>query len=237
MTCWKGETLRFDGRIDEGEYADALQFRWNADWTEAMKQEIASPQDLDFEGWIKHDGGSRSIGPCSAARGRWLGPRQKGPGSMRKGRWARRNRRNRPPSRRLLVSRRGSQSCRQDACPAARRATRSVELPLEGSLDPSGLEPEASRRSPRYLLRRHRHSRDALPMSRWTTSNYATASAPQHGCPERLPTFGQEQGVAVPGQPVARQAAQAQPEHARGEVLHACSLRQDQVPRVIRWSA
>ena len=50
-----------------GEYADASPFRWNADWIEAMKQEIASPQDLDFEGWIKHDRGSCSIGPCSAA--------------------------------------------------------------------------------------------------------------------------------------------------------------------------
>ena len=56
MICWKGETPQFDGRISEGEYADASPFRWNADWVEAMKQEISSPRDLDFEGWVKHDG-------------------------------------------------------------------------------------------------------------------------------------------------------------------------------------
>ena len=56
MTCWKGQTPQFDGRIETGEYADASAFRWNANWTEAMRQEIVSPRDLDFRGWIKHDG-------------------------------------------------------------------------------------------------------------------------------------------------------------------------------------
>lgn len=56
LVCWRGETPRFDGRIDEDEYADASSFRWNAEWIEAMQQEISSRQDLDFEGWIKHDG-------------------------------------------------------------------------------------------------------------------------------------------------------------------------------------
>ena len=56
MVCWKGVTPEFDGRIVEGEYADAAPFEWNADWVEAMKQDIASRQDLDFNGWVKHDG-------------------------------------------------------------------------------------------------------------------------------------------------------------------------------------
>ena len=56
MICWKGQTPKFDGRIEPSEYSDASGFRWNADWTEAMQQEIVSPRDLDFEGWIKHDG-------------------------------------------------------------------------------------------------------------------------------------------------------------------------------------
>ena len=56
MVCWKGATPEFDGRIVEGEYADAAPFEWNVDWVEAMKQDIASRQDLDFNGWVKHDG-------------------------------------------------------------------------------------------------------------------------------------------------------------------------------------
>ena len=56
MICWKGETPRFDGQVSQGEYADASPFRWNAEWVEAMKQEITSPGDLDFEGWVKHNG-------------------------------------------------------------------------------------------------------------------------------------------------------------------------------------
>lgn len=56
MVCWKGATPGFDGRVDEGEYDDAASFEWNAEWVEAMKQDITSRQDLDFKGWIKHDG-------------------------------------------------------------------------------------------------------------------------------------------------------------------------------------
>ena len=56
MVCWKGATPEFDGRIGQGEYDDATPFEWNADWIEAMKQDIVSRQDLDFNGWIKHDG-------------------------------------------------------------------------------------------------------------------------------------------------------------------------------------
>jgi len=56
MVCWKGATPEFDGRIGPGEYDDATPFEWNADWVEAMKQEITSRQDLDFNGWVKHDG-------------------------------------------------------------------------------------------------------------------------------------------------------------------------------------
>ncbi|MDE0262381.1 MAG: hypothetical protein OXJ37_08270 [Bryobacterales bacterium] len=56
MVCWKGATPEFDGRIGEREYDDATPFGWDADWVEAMKQDIASRQDLDFNGWVKHDG-------------------------------------------------------------------------------------------------------------------------------------------------------------------------------------
>lgn len=56
MVCWKGDTPDFDGRVDEREYMDASAFQWDRDWTEAMKLEIVSRQDLDFKGWIKHDG-------------------------------------------------------------------------------------------------------------------------------------------------------------------------------------
>jgi SSS family solute:Na+ symporter len=56
MICWKGGTPVFDGRIDKDEYADASHFAWNEDWIEAMPQEIESPEDLNFEGWVKHDG-------------------------------------------------------------------------------------------------------------------------------------------------------------------------------------
>ncbi len=56
MICWRGDTPEFDGRITEGEYADATPFQWNADWIEAMQLEIESRQDLDFHGWVKHDG-------------------------------------------------------------------------------------------------------------------------------------------------------------------------------------
>ena len=56
MICWRGNTPEFDGRITEGEYADAAPFRWNADWIEAMQLAIESRQDLDFHGWVKHDG-------------------------------------------------------------------------------------------------------------------------------------------------------------------------------------
>ena len=56
IVCWKGATPEFDGRVSEGEYDDAAQFEWDADWIEAMQQEIASGQDLDFHGWVKHDG-------------------------------------------------------------------------------------------------------------------------------------------------------------------------------------
>ncbi len=56
MVCWKGATPSFDGRIEQGEYDDATEFEWNADWIEAMRQEITSRQDLDFHGWVKHDG-------------------------------------------------------------------------------------------------------------------------------------------------------------------------------------
>ena len=56
MVCWKGGKPEFDGRIGPGEYDDATPFEWNADWVEAMKQDITSRQDLDFNGWVKHDG-------------------------------------------------------------------------------------------------------------------------------------------------------------------------------------
>ncbi len=56
MVCWKGATPLFDGHIGPDEYRDATPFEWNSEWTEAMKQEITSRQDLDFRGWIKHDG-------------------------------------------------------------------------------------------------------------------------------------------------------------------------------------
>ncbi len=56
LVGWKGSTPRFDGRLDEGEYQDAAGFRWSDEWVEAMKQEIESPEDLYFEGWVKHDG-------------------------------------------------------------------------------------------------------------------------------------------------------------------------------------
>lgn len=56
IVCWRGKTPHFDGRLSEGEYADASPFRWNADWIEAMLQEISSSQDLDFHGFVKHDG-------------------------------------------------------------------------------------------------------------------------------------------------------------------------------------
>ena len=56
MVCWKGSTPEFDGRIGESEYTDAVSFQWDADWIEAMKQDITSRQDLDFRGWVKHDG-------------------------------------------------------------------------------------------------------------------------------------------------------------------------------------
>ena len=56
LVCWKGASPEFDGRLSEGEYDDAARFEWGADWIEAMKQEIASRQDLDFRGWVKHDG-------------------------------------------------------------------------------------------------------------------------------------------------------------------------------------
>ncbi len=56
MTCWKGETPVFDGTIEPAEYADATAFEWDEGWTEAMQLEIESPEDLDFKGWIKHDG-------------------------------------------------------------------------------------------------------------------------------------------------------------------------------------
>lgn len=56
MVCWKGATPEFDGRIGQGEYDDATPFEWNADWVEAMRQDITSRRDLDFNGWVKHDG-------------------------------------------------------------------------------------------------------------------------------------------------------------------------------------
>ena len=56
MVCWKGRKPEFDGRIGRGEYDDATPFEWNPDWIEAMKQDITSRQDLDFNGWLKHDG-------------------------------------------------------------------------------------------------------------------------------------------------------------------------------------
>ena len=56
MVCFKGGTPEFDGRIGEGEYDDATGFEWTDQWVEAMKQEIGSRADLDFRGWIKHDG-------------------------------------------------------------------------------------------------------------------------------------------------------------------------------------
>lgn len=56
MTCWKGATPDFDGQIGEAEYDDATAFEWDSDWIEAMLLEIESREDLDFRGWIKHDG-------------------------------------------------------------------------------------------------------------------------------------------------------------------------------------
>ncbi len=56
MISWKGETPNFDGQIEKGEYADASHFMWTEEWVEAMIQEIASQEDLFFEGWVKHDG-------------------------------------------------------------------------------------------------------------------------------------------------------------------------------------
>ncbi len=56
LIAWKGETPTFDGQIGKGEYADASHFTWTDEWVEAMKQEITSPEDLFFEGWVKHDG-------------------------------------------------------------------------------------------------------------------------------------------------------------------------------------
>lgn len=55
MICWKGDSPNFDGYIGDSEYADASRFSWSEEWVEAMKQEITSPEDLYFEGWVKHD--------------------------------------------------------------------------------------------------------------------------------------------------------------------------------------
>ena len=56
LVCWKGSTPQFDGSIRVSEYGDASHFEWGPDWIEAMQAEIASPEDLSFTGWIKHDG-------------------------------------------------------------------------------------------------------------------------------------------------------------------------------------
>lgn len=56
LTCWKGSTPVFDGQVGPEEYSDADAFEWNDDWTEAMQLEIESSEDLDFNGWVKHDG-------------------------------------------------------------------------------------------------------------------------------------------------------------------------------------
>ncbi len=56
MVCWKGSTPSFDGHVRASEYEDATPFEWSADWVEAMKQTITSRRDLDFHGWVKHDG-------------------------------------------------------------------------------------------------------------------------------------------------------------------------------------
>lgn len=56
LICWKGTTPHFDGSVDRDEYRDASHFAWNPSWVEAMPNEIESPEDLDFEGWVKHDG-------------------------------------------------------------------------------------------------------------------------------------------------------------------------------------
>lgn len=51
-----GSTPEFDGRVSEKEYSDAGHFTWTEDWIESMPREIESPEDLDFQGWVKHDG-------------------------------------------------------------------------------------------------------------------------------------------------------------------------------------
>ncbi|MDA0349173.1 MAG: hypothetical protein O3C43_17845 [Verrucomicrobia bacterium] len=56
MVCWKGVTPDFDGRVDAEEYRDASHLVWDETWIEAMPQEIESPEDLDFDIWVKHDG-------------------------------------------------------------------------------------------------------------------------------------------------------------------------------------
>jgi len=56
MIAWQGSVPNFDGKIEADEYSDASHFSWSKDWIEAMPQEIESPEDLDFEGWVKHDG-------------------------------------------------------------------------------------------------------------------------------------------------------------------------------------
>lgn len=56
MTCWRGNTPHFDGRIELGEYEDASSFAWTPQWVEAMREEISTKEDLYFQGWIKHDG-------------------------------------------------------------------------------------------------------------------------------------------------------------------------------------
>ena len=56
MTCWRGTTPVFDGQVSPEEYRDATRFEWNHEWIEAMELQIESREDLDFHGWIKHDG-------------------------------------------------------------------------------------------------------------------------------------------------------------------------------------
>ena len=56
MTCWRGATPVFDGQVSAEEYSDAAEFTWGPDWIEAMQLKIESREDLDFRGWVKHDG-------------------------------------------------------------------------------------------------------------------------------------------------------------------------------------
>ena len=50
-----GKTPKLDGKISQGEYADATPFTGVLDWSSTFTK-TTDPNDLALKGWVKHDG-------------------------------------------------------------------------------------------------------------------------------------------------------------------------------------